>query len=191
MNRLEAIGLVIDNLSGDELIIHANGAISRESFLCRDRRENFYLLGSMGLASSVALGVALNRPGQRVIVLDGDGNILMGLGNLALIGALKPKNLIHLVLDNQAYGTTGNQPTISPYLPLYQIAQAAGYQESYLIDHEDKLQEAFTASLSRVGPIFFQVKVSPEVPQASPRIPYSAREMKERFMSVFTEKRSY
>lgn len=191
MNRLEAIRLVIDNLSGDELIIHANGAISRESFLCRDRRENFYLLGSMGLASSVALGVALNRPGQRVIVLDGDGNILMGLGNLALIGALKPKNFTHLVLDNQAYGTTGNQPTISPYLPLYQIAQAAGYQESYLIDHEDKLQQAFTASLSRVGPIFIQIKVSPEVSQASPRIPYSAREMKERFMSVFTEKQSY
>ncbi|MCK5553005.1 MAG: sulfopyruvate decarboxylase subunit beta [Deltaproteobacteria bacterium] len=190
MNRLEAIGLVIDSLSGDDLIIHANGAISRESFFCRDRRENFYLLGSMGLASSVALGVALHQSMRRVIVLDGDGNILMGLGNLALIGALKPKNLIHLVLDNQAYGTTGNQPTISPHLPLYKIAEAAGYRESCLIDNEEKLREVFRASLSRMGPIFIQIKVSPEVPQACPRIPYSAREMKERFMSVFPEKGS-
>ena len=78
MNRWEAIRLVIDKLSGDELLIHANGAISRESFFCRDRRENFYLLGSMGLASSVALGVALSQPQRKVIVLDGDGNILMG-----------------------------------------------------------------------------------------------------------------
>ena len=187
MNRLEAIGLVIDSLSGDELIIHANGAISRESFFCRDREENFYLLGSMGLASSVALGVALHQSMRRVIILDGDGNILMGLGNLALIGALKPKNLIHLVLDNQAYGTTGNQPTISPYLPLYKMAQAAGYRGFYFVDNDENLQEVFTASLSRVGPIFIQIKVSPEVPQASPRIPYSAREMKERFMSVFEE----
>ena len=187
MNRLEAIGLVIDSLSGDELIIHANGAISRESFFCRDREENFYLLGSMGLASSVALGVALHQSMRRVIVLDGDGNILMGLGNLALIGALKPKNLIHLVLDNQAYGTTGNQPTISPYLPLYKIAQAAGYRGSYFVDNDEKLQGVFRTSLSRVGPIFIQIKVSPEVPQVSPRIPYSAREMKERFMGVFEE----
>jgi thiamine pyrophosphate-dependent acetolactate synthase large subunit-like protein len=187
MNRLEAIGLVIDSLSGDELIIHANGAISRESFFCRDREENFYLLGSMGLASSVALGVALHQSMRRVIVLDGDGNILMGLGNLALIGALKPKNLIHLVLDNQAYGTTGNQPTISSHLPLYKIAQAAGYRGSYFVDNDEKLQGVFRASLSGVGPIFIQIKVSPEVPQVSPRIPFSAREMKERFMGVFEE----
>lgn len=132
----------------------------------------------------MALGVALNRSQRKVIVLDGDGNILMGLGNLALIGALKPSSLIHLVLDNQTYGTTGNQPTISPHLPLYQMAQAAGYRESYLIDHEDKLQEVFTESLSQSGPIFIQIKVSPEVSQISPRIPYSAKEIKERFMSV-------
>ncbi len=184
MNRLEAIRLIIDNLSGDELIIHANGAISRESFICRDRKENFYLLGSMGLASSVALGVALKQPGRRVIVMDGDGNILMGLANLALIGALQPENLIHLVLDNQAYGTTGNQPTISPYLPLYQIAQVAGYRESYIIEHEDKLKKVFTKSLSNLGPFFIQIRVSQEVSLPPPRIPYSAQAIKDRFMDA-------
>jgi thiamine pyrophosphate-dependent acetolactate synthase large subunit-like protein len=90
MNRLQAIKTVIDNLGGDELIVHANGAISRESIFCKDRKENFYLLGSMGLPASVGLGIAINRPERKVIILDGDGNVLMGFGNLALIGALKP-----------------------------------------------------------------------------------------------------
>jgi thiamine pyrophosphate-dependent acetolactate synthase large subunit-like protein len=91
MTRLEAIRLVIDTLEEDALVIHANGAISRESFFCHNREENFSLLGSMGLASSVALGVAIHHLERKVIVLDGDGNILMGLGNLALIGSLNPK----------------------------------------------------------------------------------------------------
>lgn len=184
MNRLEAIRLIIDTLTDDELIIHANGAISRESFFCRDRKENFYLLGSMGLASSVALGVALKQPGRRVIVMDGDGNLLMGLANLAVIGTLKPDNLIHLVLDNQAYGTTGNQPTISPHLSLYQMAQVAGYRESYLIEEEDTLKKIFAKSLSQPGPFFIQIRVSREVSLPAPRIPYTARTIKERFMSV-------
>ena len=185
MNRLEAINTIIDTLSGGELIIHANGAMSRESFSCQDRSENFYLLGSMGLASSVALGVAIHQPRRKVVVMDGDGNILMGLGNLALIGALQPRNLVHLVLDNQTYGTTGDQPTISLHLPLHRIAQAAGYREAHLVDQKNELREVFTNSLSHKGPIFIQIKVGQEVLQPSPRIPYSAREIKERFMSSF------
>ena len=77
MNRLEAIRLIINQFSEDEVIVHANGAISRESFFCKKRKKNFYLLGSMGLASSVGLGIALSLPKQMVIVLDGDGNALM------------------------------------------------------------------------------------------------------------------
>ena len=183
MNRLEAIRIVIDSLSGDELLVHANGAISRESFFCKNRKENFYLLGSMGLASSVGLGLALNLPDKKIIVLDGDGNILMGFGNLALIGAFKPKNLIHLVFDNQVYGTTGNQPTISKYIPFSEVAQASGYRTSYFIDDEDSLRKIFSEILHKSGPHFLHIKVSPEITQQCPRIPYSAREMKERFIS--------
>lgn len=181
MNRLEAIRVAIESLPGDEVLIHANGAIGRESFFCRDRRENFYLLGSMGLAASVALGVALSRPDRRVVILDGDGNVLMGLGNLALIGALKPPNLVHLVLDNEVYGTTGDQPTLSPLVPLYKVAQAAGYRQSLLIHREDELRMAFRKSLYAEGPIFLQVKVSQEVTERPARIPYSAPEIKRRF----------
>lgn len=182
MNRFDAIKIIIDNLSGDELLIHANGAISRESFFCKNRGENFYLLGSMGLASSVGLGLALNRPDKKIIILDGDGNILMGFGNLALIGAFKPKNLIHLVFDNQVYGTTGNQPTISQYIPFSKVAFVSGYKTSHFVDNEDSLKKIFTKILHEPGPHFLHIKVSKEIIQQCPRIPYSANEIKERFI---------
>lgn len=184
MNRLEAIRCVIENLYGDELIVHANGVIGRESFSCADRRENFYLLGSMGLASSVALGVALNLPERRVLVFDGDGNLLMGYGNLALIGAMKPRNLFHFVFDNRAYGTTGNQPTLSPDVPLHEAALASGYTDAFFLERREDLVKALNAVFQAPGPHLVQVRVSQDVPQKSPRIPYSARKIRERFMSA-------
>lgn len=184
MNRLEAIKVVIDNLAGGELIIHANGAISRESFFCKDREENFYLLGAMGLPASVGLGIAVSRPERKVIILDGDGNILMGFGSLALVGAVKPRNFIHLVLDNGCYGTTGNQPSISSQIALDQVARASGYRVSCALETAEELRARFKESLAQPGPHFIQVKVSQEITRQCPRIPYSAREMKERFMGA-------
>jgi thiamine pyrophosphate-dependent acetolactate synthase large subunit-like protein len=183
MNRLQAIKIIIDNLVGDELIVNANGAISRESFFCKDRKENFYLLGSMGLPASVGLGIAVTRPERKVIILDGDGNVLMGFGNLALIGALKPQNLVHIVLDNQAYGTTGNQPTISSKIFLDRIALASGYRSSCCVETEVELPGRFSESLAQLGPHFIQVNVTREVIQKCNRIPYSAPQIKERFKS--------
>lgn len=182
MNRLDAIQIIIGNLSGDELIVHANGAISRESFYCRDRRENIYLLGSMGLASSVGLGLALCLPGKTVMVLDGDGNILMGYGNLALIGALKPKNLIHVVLDNGAYETTGNQPTISPHINLSEAARASGYPQTHRCTTRNKLSAILRDFAQGKGPCLIHTLVSQETTRKCPRIPYNAEEIKIRFV---------
>lgn len=186
MNRLQAVKTIIDNLAGDEFIVHANGAISRESFFCKDRQENFYLLGSMGLPASVGLGIAVNRPEKKVIILDGDGNVLMGFGNLALVGALKPVNFLHVVLDNRVYGTTGNQPTISGQISLAGVARAAGYNSSCRVETGADLQARFCESLKQAGPHFIQVIVTPEVTQSCPRIPYTAAEMKERFRSALS-----
>jgi len=183
MNRLEAIRRILDSLTGPELIVHANGAMGRESYACADRKENFYLKGSMGLAASVGLGVALSRPERDVWVLDGDGNVLMGLGNLALIGALKPKNLTHWVLDNGVYGTTGNQPTLSPQLSLSAIAEACGYAKVQEAGTAEEIDQAFKNCKKIPGPHFVQIKISSETPPACPRIPYSAREIAERFRS--------
>ncbi len=181
MNRLTAIKTIIDKLEGSECLIHANGAISRESFCCSDRIKNFYLLGSMGLPASVALGLALQVPEKKVIIMDGDGNLLMGFGNLAQIGALKPVNILHIVFDNQVYGTTGNQPTISSDISLDRIAKAAGYKNCYCIHQQDELEIIFPTLLEKVGPNFLQIKIDSEVSKQCPSIPYPASKIKDRF----------
>jgi phosphonopyruvate decarboxylase len=184
MTRLQAIRIVVSHLEGDELMVHANGAISRESCFCRDRERNIYLLGSMGLPAAVGLGIALHQPGHRVVVLDGDGNLLMGFGNLALIGALKPMNFTHFVLDNGAYETTGNQPSISIHTDLRSVALGCGYREAHEVSSDEALHSLCNTLLHQPGPHFIRILVSQETSEKAPRIPYSAREMKKRFMSA-------
>ena len=96
MIRKEAMEIAVKEI-GECPIISANGYISRDLFNVLDKKSNFYMIGSMGLASSIGLGVALKNPGKRIFVFDGDGNILMNLGSLVTIGSMKPKNLIHII----------------------------------------------------------------------------------------------
>src|SRR5262249_50463101 len=110
MNRLQATRRLIGAL-GDEPIIASLGHPAYDLFSAGDRPSNFYTWGSMGLASSIGLGVALARPDLRVFVVDGDGSLLMNLGSLATIGWQRPENLVVVVWDNEEYGTTGGQPT--------------------------------------------------------------------------------
>ena len=100
MTRAEAIHVVLSKLT-DELVIICNGFPSREAFAFRDRPEHFYMIGSMGLASAIGVGIALAKPTRTVVVLDGDGNVLMNMGTLATIAAHQPKNLLHIVFDNE------------------------------------------------------------------------------------------
>lgn len=185
MNRLEAIKLITDHISDEDIIVHANGAICRESYYCKNRKRNFYLLGSMGLASSVGLGIALFKPQRKVFVLDGDGNILMGMGNLAMIGALKPENLIHIILDNEVYGTTGDQPTLSPGIDLDKIALASGYNTSQRVSLATELNKIFNRISNQSGPHFILFKVNNLVTGKCSRLPFSAIQIKERFLDSF------
>jgi len=161
MKLVEALAVIVPLLR-DELVVHANGFISRESFNLDDRPGNFYMIGSMGLASSIALGVAVNRPDRRVVVFDGDGNVLMNLGSVALIGACQPKNLVHVVFDNEAYGSTGNQRTISGQVALDEIARSSGYQLVQRVETTEMLQEAARKFLSQLGPSFLLIKIEPD-----------------------------
>jgi thiamine pyrophosphate-dependent acetolactate synthase large subunit-like protein len=152
-------GAVLDLLT-DELVVVCNGFLSREAFALRDRPENFYMIGSMGLAPAIGLGVALAQPRRKVVVLDGDGNVLMALGTLATVGALAPGNFVHIVLDNEVYGSTGNQPTLSRTVRLEQMAKAAGYRNVERVrELDDAVYEAKTM-LKKDGPSFLLVKVS-------------------------------
>src|SRR5881409_1253548 len=110
MTRFEATKIVVE-LAGDAVIVASLGHPAYDLFAAGDRPRNFYTWGSMGLATSIGLGLALARPDVRVIVLDGDGSLLMNLGSLATIGMLHPANLVVVVMDNEEYGTTGGQAT--------------------------------------------------------------------------------
>ena len=127
MNRKEAIQAIVGEI-GTDPIVAANGYISRDLYEVSDRKENFYMIGSMGLASSIALGVAIKNPKIKVYVFDGDGNILMNLGSLTTIGLLQPKNLIHIIFDNGLHESTGGQPTNTKKIELKKIAKATNYR---------------------------------------------------------------
>jgi len=127
MNRRKAIKIISQQI-GDEIIISANGFLSRDLFDIFEKPSNFYMLGSMGLASSIGLGLAIKNPKKRVFVFDGDGNILMNLGSLTTIGSLKPKNLIHVVFDNNSHESTGGQPTNSNKIQIEKIAKVVNYR---------------------------------------------------------------
>ena len=110
IDRYVAIEKVLGHVEADDLVLSTTGMISREVFVADDRAGNFYMLGSMGLLSSFGLGLAMLNPKQRVFMLEGDGSALMNLGALPLIAKEGPENLVHVILDNEAYESTGAQP---------------------------------------------------------------------------------
>ena len=180
MKRIEAIDY-ISSLLKDELVIHANGHICRESFSAQDRPENFYMIGSMSLAPAIALGVALSHPERRVIVYDGDGSVLMGMGTLAMIGSLKPKNFVHIVFDNEAYGSTGEQPTLSKFIPLEKVALDCGYAFVEKVNWNEPLEAKLKKVLESEGPSFLLIKVESSDGESCKRVTWTPEEITERF----------
>ena len=157
MIRKEAINIVAEKI-GDHPIISANGFISRDLFEVCDKSSNFYMIGSMGLASSIGLGVALKKTKKKIFVFDGDGNILMNLGSLITIGTTKPKNLVHVIFDNSSHESTGGQPTATNKIQLSKIAKSANFK---VFQAETKNQ--FVKILKKIklvpGPIMIIVKI--------------------------------
>jgi sulfopyruvate decarboxylase subunit beta len=155
MKRMEAISEVAA-AAENALIVCNIGFPSRELYAAADRPENFYMLGSMGLASSIGLGLALARPERKVIVLDGDGSVLMNLGTLATIANYAPDNYLLIILDNCCYGSTGSQPTCtSQRTDLALVARAAGVQQVRTVTTPEGLFDALSCRgvvVARVEP---------------------------------------
>lgn len=182
MKRFEAIQLILDSLQNDDIALFATGMISREAFGLHDRAQNYYLLGSMGLVSSVGLGIALNTD-RSVFIFDGDGSALMDMGAMALIAAEAPANLSHIVLDNEMYQSTGNQPAISAKVDLAEVARAAGYRKSDCVEDIDGLKNWLKAVDKCAGPSFLLIKVEPgglnHIPRVSHSPEYMTRKLRE------------
>ena len=179
MNRKEAIELITRKI-GNEPIISANGYISRDLFSIDDKNTNFYMIGSMGLASSIGLGVAIKNPKKRIYVFDGDGNILMNLGSLTTIGTIKPKNLIHLVFDNGSHESTGGQPTCTNSISIAKIAKAANFK-IFQVENESQFERILIKIKKLPGPIMIVVKIK-NSEEISGRVSLKPSDIKKRFM---------
>ena len=136
MARYEAIQDIM-NYIDEELVICNIGFPSRELYEINDRSKNFYMIGSMGLASSIGFGLALAKPYEDVVVIDGDGSLLMNMGSLVTIFANNPSNLTWIVIDNGAYGSTGNQDTYAQDIDLVDVARGVGFKNSYYFEDID------------------------------------------------------
>ena len=162
----------------DEVCVCSNGYMSRAVYGARDTDACFYMIGSMGLASSIGLGIAMARPERRVLVFDGDGNVLMNLGTLATIAVAAPANLLHVCFDNGVHASTGGQPTISDRVHLEAVARAAGYRWAHRVATPDELRETAPVFLALEGPAFLLVRTELGPPgPPGPRIPYTPVEM--------------
>lgn len=183
MKRIEAIRVLAECLTNDLHVIATTGKPSRELFSALDRPQNFYMQGSMGHAPAIGLGAALARPDKKVVVLDGDGALLMHLGVLSAVGHRAPKNFYHVVLDNEAYETTGNQDTTSSSADLEMIARGAGYRGTKTVSTADDLRRTFKDMLQNSGPFFLRVKINRVPTDDIPRISskHSSSQITERF----------
>jgi phosphonopyruvate decarboxylase len=192
ISRFEALRAAVSALTS-EPVVHANGYVCRESFAVKDRIENFYMIGSMGMASAIGLGVALAAPSRSTVVFDGDGNLLMSLGILPMIGGgpvmgrARPGNLVHVVFDNALYGSTGGQASPSRTVGLHHIARAAGYERATAVAGADELHAAVATAVADGGPSFILARVTGEE-QPAPRIPYSPGEIRDRFRSYLVSR---
>ena len=174
-------------LSGEDPIVSTTGKASRELFETRvangqSHQYDFLTVGSMGHSSSIALGVAIQKPEQRIWCVDGDGAVLMHMGAMALIGTNRPKNLIHVVINNGAHETVGGMPTVADRIDLVAIARACGYPYAVCAHNFDELDRELTAARNRKALSFIEVPCAIGAREDLGRPTTTALENKQNFM---------
>lgn len=160
MTRYRALEDILQAVSDDTAIVATTGKCGRELFTIADRPQHLYQVGSMGCAAAMGLGVALSSD-KPVMVLDGDGAALMKMGTLATIGAYAPNNLVHIVLDNGTYDSTGGQPTVSGSVDFAAVAADCGYARGLRCDGSDGFTKALAMANNEPGPHLIHMKIEP------------------------------
>jgi phosphonopyruvate decarboxylase len=163
MVREQALDRIMGLIDDADLVVATTGKTSREVFDLRQRhnqeQRDFLTVGSMGHASSIALGVALGNPSRRVICLDGDGAALMHLGAVPIIGAIGPRNLVHVLLNNAAHESVGGQPTVAGEIDFKSIVKACGYRVYAFADNLEALTTGWTKLQDEDGPVLLEVRI--------------------------------
>tara|TARA_Y100000741_G_scaffold95276_1_gene70771 strand:+ start:8709 stop:9269 length:561 start_codon:yes stop_codon:yes gene_type:complete len=184
MIRKEAMKIVLENINSSP-IISANGFMSRDLFELKEKNSNFYMIGSMGLASSIGLGVALKNPRKKIFVFDGDGNILMNLGSLVTIGSLQPRNIIHIIFDNNSHESTGGQPTASNKIKISEFGKICNYKV-FTTKDEKSLRNCLRKIKKVNHSVMLIIKISKSNVR-SKRVSLEPEFIKKRFMSSLKE----
>lgn len=186
MTREEIIQHIV-KASGEDPIVSTTGKASRELFETRvvngqSHKYDFLTVGSMGHSSSIALGVAINKPEQRIWCIDGDGALLMHMGSMAVIGSNKPRNLIHVVINNGAHETVGGMPTVAGNINLVAIAKACEYPNAVCVDNFDELDKELEVAKGRNELSLIEVRCSIGARKDLGRPTRTALENKQNFM---------
>ncbi len=163
--REEAIQKIVDELSDNDIVVATTGMASRELFEYRAARNqghhrDFLTVGGMGHASQIALGIAAQQPGRRVICIDGDGAALMHLGAMSTIGTSHLSNYKHFVINNGAHDSVGGQATVGLAVDIPKIAKACGYNVSARCSAETELTAAIANTLTSTGPSLLEIRVN-------------------------------
>ncbi len=184
--RAEILRAVQASLRPGDLVIASTGFAGRELYSLDDRREQLYMVGSLGCAMSLGLGLALARPKRRIIVLDGDGAVLMRMGGLTTVGYERPPNLVHVLLDNQMHESTGGQSTVSHSVDFCAIAAACGYPVTARATTPDEVA-SFLARDGAPALSLLHVKIVPGAPEDLPRPTITPPEVAARFRACVKE----
>jgi phosphonopyruvate decarboxylase len=189
LTRTGAIEHVLRSCGDDDAIVATTGKTGRELFTVADRPGNLYVVGGMGTASAIGLGIAHALPRQRVIVLDGDGAALMKMGTIATIGHHQPERLMHIILDNEAHDSTGGQSTVSSTVDFARIAAAAGYRQVFSAERGEDLDASIAEMRANRGPSLLHLKIRGGSPEKLGRPTVKPPAIKERFMQFLASNR--
>ncbi len=191
MIREEIIQHIV-KATGEDPIVSTTGKTSRELFETRfansqSHKYDFLTVGSMGHTSSIALGIAINKPDRRIWCIDGDGSVLMHMGSMAVLGANKQKNIVHIVINNGAHETVGGMPTVASRIDLVAIARACGYPNAVCVENFDDLDRELEISKSRDELSLIEVKCSIGARDDLGRPTTTALENKQNFMRYLSQ----
>lgn len=191
MSREEIIRHIV-SVSGKDPVVSTTGKASRELFEIREANQDshkydFLTVGSMGHSSSIALGIAINKPGSKIWCIDGDGALLMHMGAMAVLAGQKPDNLVHIVINNGSHETVGGMPTAAKELDLAAIAKACGYPYTARADDFDTLDRELALAKERKALSFLEVKCQIGARADLGRPTTTALENKQNFMQYLKE----
>lgn len=177
----------ITEVTGEDAIVSTTGKASRELFEIREAKGqthglDFLTVGSMGHSSSIALGIALQKPEKKIWIIDGDGAALMHMGSMAVLGANAPRNVVHIVINNGAHETVGGMPTVAGKINLVKIAEGCGYKKAVCVDSFEALEKALQEAKASECLSFIEVKCAIGARDDLGRPTTTARENKEAFM---------